>query len=164
MALHRIDSEIVRRDFLAAGFKLEAESDLLTDPADDHSLSVFDPALLMVLPTKSLLRLLAGIGFSIAAVAAPRLYDVAADARLALERGLSEAQSLNKEVLVIFGANWCEACRDLDNAMHGSSAALIDSRFVVVKIDVGDFYKNLDLANRYGNPQCRRIDHPDQSP
>lgn len=36
--------------------------------------------------------------------------------------------------------------------MHGSSASLIDSRFVVVKIDVGNFNKNLDLANRYGNP------------
>lgn len=100
----------------------------------------------------SLLRLLAGIGFSVAAVAAPLPYDEAADAHLALQRGLSEAQSQNKEVLVIFGANWCEDCRELDKAMHGSSASLIDSQFVVVKIDVGNFNKNLDLANRYGNP------------
>lgn len=44
MALHRIDPAIVRRDFLRAGFVLEAESDLLRHTADDHSLSVFDPA------------------------------------------------------------------------------------------------------------------------
>ena len=40
--LHRIDPAVIRADFERAGFKLEAESDLLRNPADDHSLSVFD--------------------------------------------------------------------------------------------------------------------------
>jgi thioredoxin 1 len=101
---------------------------------------------------QSFIRLLVGIGISFAAVAASLPYDDAADAHVTLQRGLSEVQSQNKDVLVIFGANWCEDCRDLDKAMHGSSAPLIDSRFVVVKIDVGNFNKNLDLAKRYGNP------------
>lgn len=43
-ATHRIDPAIVRRDFLAAGFELEAESDLLRNREDDHSRSVFDAA------------------------------------------------------------------------------------------------------------------------
>ena len=43
--LHRIDPEIVKRDFAKAGFKLEATSDMLRNPADDHSLLVFDPAI-----------------------------------------------------------------------------------------------------------------------
>jgi predicted methyltransferase len=41
--LHRIDPEVVKADFQRAGFKLEATSDLIRNPADDHSLLVFDP-------------------------------------------------------------------------------------------------------------------------
>ena len=41
--LHRIDPKTVKADFKRAGFKLEAESNLLRNPADDHSLLVFDP-------------------------------------------------------------------------------------------------------------------------
>ena len=40
--LHRIDPAIVRADFEKAGFVLEESSDLLRNPADDHSLLVFD--------------------------------------------------------------------------------------------------------------------------
>jgi len=40
--LHRIDPEAVKKEVLAAGFVLEAESDLLRNPKDDHSLNVFD--------------------------------------------------------------------------------------------------------------------------
>ena len=42
--LHRIDPAIVKRDFAAAGFVLDAESDLLRNPADDFTKNVFDPA------------------------------------------------------------------------------------------------------------------------
>ena len=42
---HRIDPATVRADFKRAGFKLEAESNVLRNPADDHSLLVFDPAI-----------------------------------------------------------------------------------------------------------------------
>lgn len=41
-ATHRIDAAVVRRDFAAAGFELEAESAVLRNPADDRTLSVFD--------------------------------------------------------------------------------------------------------------------------
>ncbi len=41
--LHRIDPAVVKADFERAGFVLEAESDILRNPADDHSLLVFDP-------------------------------------------------------------------------------------------------------------------------
>ena len=43
--LHRIDPEVIKADFKRAGFVLEAESALLRNPADDHSLLVFDPAI-----------------------------------------------------------------------------------------------------------------------
>jgi predicted methyltransferase len=40
--VHRIDPAVLKADFQRAGFVLEAESDLLRNPADDHSLLVFD--------------------------------------------------------------------------------------------------------------------------
>jgi predicted methyltransferase len=43
--LHRMDPEVLKADFKAAGFVLEAESGLLRAPGDDHSKGVFDPAI-----------------------------------------------------------------------------------------------------------------------
>jgi len=42
--LHRIDPARVKADVLAAGFKLDAESSILANKADDHSKNVFDPS------------------------------------------------------------------------------------------------------------------------
>jgi len=43
--LHRIDKQVVLDDFKAAGFDLVADSHALANPADDHTLKVFDPAI-----------------------------------------------------------------------------------------------------------------------
>lgn len=43
--LHRIDPAQVKREVEAAGFKLEAQSDILKNPADDHTKPVFDPSI-----------------------------------------------------------------------------------------------------------------------
>lgn len=43
--LHRINPAVVRADFERAGFRLAATSDLLANPADDHTRLVFDPAI-----------------------------------------------------------------------------------------------------------------------
>ena len=40
---HRIDPAVVKADFERAGFQFAGSSDLLRNPADDHSLLVFDP-------------------------------------------------------------------------------------------------------------------------
>ncbi len=42
-SLHRIDPATLRSDFERAGFVFEAESNILRNPADDHSLNVFKP-------------------------------------------------------------------------------------------------------------------------
>lgn len=39
--LHRIDEEFARRDFESAGFEFVSESDLLRNPADDYSKSIW---------------------------------------------------------------------------------------------------------------------------
>jgi predicted methyltransferase len=41
-SLHRIDPLRLRKEIEAAGFRLDAQSDLLRHPQDDHTLSVFD--------------------------------------------------------------------------------------------------------------------------
>jgi len=43
--LHRIDPARVKQDVLAAGFKLDGESSILANPADDHTQKVFDPSI-----------------------------------------------------------------------------------------------------------------------
>ena len=42
--LHRIDEAAVKREVEAAGFQLVGESDVLKNPADTHTLKIFDPA------------------------------------------------------------------------------------------------------------------------
>lgn len=44
-ATHRIAPEVVIADFTRAGFVLDGRSDLLANPADDHTKLVFDPAI-----------------------------------------------------------------------------------------------------------------------
>jgi len=43
-AMHRINPAVVKADFAKAGFILKAESNMFTNPDDDHSKLVFDPA------------------------------------------------------------------------------------------------------------------------
>ncbi len=43
--LYRVDEGVVREQVEAAGFVLEAESDVLRSPADDRTLLVFDPSI-----------------------------------------------------------------------------------------------------------------------
>jgi protein disulfide-isomerase len=106
---------------------------------------------------KSLIALFCLLGVGAAVSAAPLPYDPAANAHAALDGAVAQARREGKYLLVVFGANWCEDCRRLDQAMRGSSAPLLDSQFVIVKIDVGNFDRNLDLAQRYGNPIAKGI-------
>lgn len=85
-------------------------------------------------------------------------YDEAADAHAAVRSALAAAAQANTPVLVVFGANWCPDCRVLDMAMHtGSSAPLMQKHFRVVKVDVGRFDRNVDLAEAYGVPLKKGI-------
>jgi predicted methyltransferase len=43
--LHRIDEAAVKSEVEAAGFQLVGESDVLKNPADNHTLKIFDPAI-----------------------------------------------------------------------------------------------------------------------
>lgn len=85
-------------------------------------------------------------------------YDESADAKVALQQALNSAKADRRPVLVIFGANWCEDCRALDQALQtGRNATLVSREFEVVKVDVGRFNRNLDIARAYGDPIRRGI-------
>ncbi|WP_203290836.1 class I SAM-dependent methyltransferase [Maricaulis parjimensis] len=43
--LHRMEASLVEEEVLAAGFVLDAESDMLSNPEDPRDISVFDPAI-----------------------------------------------------------------------------------------------------------------------
>ncbi len=43
--LHRIDEAVVKKEVMAAGFKLAGESNVLRNKDDTHTLKVFDPSI-----------------------------------------------------------------------------------------------------------------------
>lgn len=80
-------------------------------------------------------------------------YDESADPHQQLQAALATARDSDKRVLIVFGANWCEDCRALDRELTANSTApLVHARYVVVKVDIGHFDKNLDFAALYGKP------------
>ena len=96
---------------------------------------------------------LIGLLSAAAIAAAPLPYDESADAPAAIQQALTAAKADQHAVLVVFGANWCEDCRALDQALKtGRNAELMAHEFNVVKVDVGRFNRNLPLAKAYGDP------------
>ncbi len=80
-------------------------------------------------------------------------YDEAADAQAEVRQAQAAARWDGRPLLLVFGANWCEDCRALDRTLKSDrNATLIAREFRVVKIDVGRFDRNLDIAEAYGNP------------
>jgi thiol-disulfide isomerase/thioredoxin len=83
--------------------------------------------------------------------AADSLYDPNADPRADIAAALTAARADGRHVLLEFGADWCPDCHVL--ALYLDSAegrALVDERFHIVKIDVGFFDRNLDVAAEHG--------------
>ena len=91
-----------------------------------------------------------------AATAADQPYNETADAKRDIKQALASAT--NTPVIIVFGANWCGDCKALDAAMkRGASAALLARDFKIVKVDVGHFDKNEDVAKSYGVPLAMGI-------
>lgn len=97
--------------------------------------------------------LLATLALAFSALAAPGPYDEAADAKAQIRAALVEAAQVKVPLLVVFGANWCGDCKVLDLAFkEGAAAPLIARNFRVVKVNVGRFDRNVDIAESYGVP------------
>jgi protein disulfide-isomerase len=90
---------------------------------------------------------------ALARAASQPIYDEQADAHRDIAAAISQASKTGSNIVLIFGANWCPDCHALDAQMHKPELAPLISRdFVVVKIDVGRFNKNLDVGARYDVP------------
>ena len=79
--------------------------------------------------------------------------DDLSDASSSVEHALETARSAHVPVVIVFGASWCEGCRELDSALRKpANAQRLADEFRLVKVDVGDFDRNglIDLA--YGKP------------
>ena len=90
---------------------------------------------------------------AVGATAAENPYNETADAKREISQALTQAVTAKTPIIVVFGANWCGDCKMLDSAMKkGASASLLSRDFKIVKVNVGHFDKNLDVAQAYGNP------------
>ena len=86
---------------------------------------------------------------SVAAGPYPEISRAEGDVRAALQVAAKD----NKRVLVDFGGNWCTDCKVLDiNFKKPENAAILDARYVLVHVNVGDkgINSNFELAERYG--------------
>jgi protein disulfide-isomerase len=81
------------------------------------------------------------------------VYDEKADAHHDITAAIANAEESKKNIVLVFGANWCGDCRALDAQMHKPElASIIEKNFVIVEVNLGQWNKNLDLADRYHVP------------
>jgi len=91
-------------------------------------------------------------GLASAPAGAQRLYDPTANASTAVDSALALARVDHKRVLLEFGADWCLDCWVLDRLFHQPAVyPYLRSHYHVVKVDVGQFDRNLKLVAKYGN-------------
>jgi len=80
----------------------------------------------------------------------PHLYAANAKARHDISQAIAATAKNHKRILLVFGGNWCIDCHILEKAFHEPRIEpLLNSNFVVVHVDVGEYTKNLDLAAKY---------------
>lgn len=86
------------------------------------------------------------------------IYPAGVDAKAEIRDACARAKREHKRIILVFGANWCFDCHVLDYVLHQPDfVPLVESHFVVVHVDVGEYDKNLDLAGQYKIPLKRGI-------
>ncbi len=81
------------------------------------------------------------------------IYAPGLDAHQEIREAIARAAKEHKNVLVVFGANWCYDCHVLDLAFHRPDLApILQRNYEVVHVDIGEFNKNVDLMQQYGVP------------
>jgi thiol:disulfide interchange protein len=86
------------------------------------------------------------------------IYDARADARADITDALAQAQRKHKLVLIDFGADWCLDCVVLANHFDDPQVKpFLDAHYVAVRVNVGEWDANLDVAQDYGDPIAKGI-------
>ncbi|MFJ6835512.1 thioredoxin family protein [Streptomyces sp. NPDC091209] len=76
-------------------------------------------------------------------------YNPKADAAADIAAALKAAKRDGRPVLVDFGADWCLDCRVLSARFKESGPSALLVKYHVVKVDVGEFDHNLNVAEHY---------------
>jgi len=80
-------------------------------------------------------------------------YDESAIAGEEIIKALKKAKSNNKYILLQMGGNWCPDCRTLGEYFSRPDIKKwLDERVILVSVDVGEWDRNLDIVEEYGNP------------
>jgi thioredoxin 1 len=86
------------------------------------------------------------------------IYPANVDAKAEIAEALATAAKTNRRVILVFGGNWCYDCHVLDAAFHSPEIApTLNKNFVVVHVNVGEFDKNLNIADEYEVPLKRGV-------
>ncbi len=86
------------------------------------------------------------------------IYAPGLDAHAEIQQALALAAKQHKNVIVVFGANWCYDCHVLDLAFHRPDlAGVLQRNYEVVHVDVGEGDKNQDLMQQYHVPMKKGI-------
>jgi thioredoxin 1 len=81
------------------------------------------------------------------------IYPANVDAKAEIAEALANAAKTNRRVILVFGGNWCYDCHVLDAAFHSPEIApMLNKNFVVVHVNIGEFDKNLNIADKYAVP------------
>ena len=68
-----------------------------------------------------------------------------------VDAALAKAKAENKILMVEFGANWCLDCIVLaENLDKGETKDYFRQHFVVLRVDVGEFNRNLEIPEAVG--------------
>ena len=86
------------------------------------------------------------------------LYPAAANAHEDIRQALLKAGAEHKNVLLVFGGDWCIDCHLLDLYFHDpGNASLLAANYVVVDVNIGEYDRNLDLTSKYGIPLSKGV-------
>lgn len=80
-------------------------------------------------------------------------YDSKRDAETEVQDVLRTAKKKDKLAVIVMGANWCHDSRALAGQFsEGRVAKLIDEKFELTYVDVGQKSRNLEIAKSFGLP------------
>ena len=86
------------------------------------------------------------------------IYAPGLDAHAEIHQALALAAKQHKNVIVVFGANWCYDCHVLDLAFHRPDlAGVLQRNYELVHVDVGEGDKNQDIMEQYHVPMKKGI-------
>lgn len=81
----------------------------------------------------------------------PRPFDETRDAMSDVDAALARANTEDKNVLLVLGANWCHDSRGFAKKLADPQIEpIVEANYVVAFVDVGHRDRNLDVAKRFG--------------